>query len=120
MLTVSKTNADGTSALQTFHTVDIFYSDWNVNLLEQAYETLKDNIYSALVSQTRMTDYLDVIYATTANGGFDFVFDDLEVKFDEKLALNKTDGLHDIFEFKDIYGDMFENVGLSMDRRYCF
>jgi hypothetical protein len=69
-------------------------------LLERAYETLKEDLYHELLSQTRLKPYLDQITArVNAEGNGYLDFSGVQALFEEQLALDPVTAVGRLAEF---------------------
>jgi Ca2+-binding RTX toxin-like protein len=79
-------------------------------LLDQAYSALKESVYDALLSQTRLKPYLDQIGLTLANGKFTLDVSGVLTAFQNKIAVNVETGLTDLLDFNRNTTEMLKST----------
>ncbi len=79
-------------------------------LLDQAYSALKDSVYDALVVQTRLRPYLDLIGLTLANGNFTLDVSGALAAFQNKIAVDVETGLTDLVDFNRSTREMLKGT----------
>lgn len=70
----------GAAAIEAYPTLRVNFSQGQLDLLQQAYDSLKESVYASLVMQTRLKPYLDQI---------ELVIDDAGIRLDA-TQLNQT------------------------------
>ncbi|MBU0484382.1 MAG: hypothetical protein KKB30_07710, partial [Proteobacteria bacterium] len=91
-------------------TVLISLSTAQVDLLDQAYDSLKNSVYDALLFQTRFKPVTDLIDLSIGEQGIYFDFTAVEGHFQDLLTQNPAQGISDLIEFNS-KGTNLVNLG---------
>ncbi|MEJ8849671.1 calcium-binding protein [Variovorax rhizosphaerae] len=92
---------------------DIIPSDSQLKSLQQSYQTLRDSVYGALATQTRLTPYLDAIEVSTDDSGIHFDTTGLTTRLDTYKASNERQALIDLVELNRYLWPTLEAVGFE-------
>ena len=101
MSITSGSNTGGSGALAEFSalsTLHVQFSQQQLNLLDQAYASLKENTYGALVLQTRLEPYLDQMILDFDDGGLRLNTVVMNQTLADKFSLDAESGLADLLE----------------------
>ncbi|MEA9761265.1 hypothetical protein VDF70_19890, partial [Xanthomonas campestris pv. raphani] len=110
-------SADGATA----QVMNILLQPEQIESIKAAYGRLKDSVYSGLVMQTRLKNYLDSVSVQFANGDLEFYFDKLTALLDAKLKENQSEAFQDLTELNAYAGrliskfDFVEILGRWID-----
>jgi len=83
------------------------FSAVQINLLDQAYNSLASSVYDALLPQTRLKPYLDQVSFTIVNGELTPDFSAVEAAFASELSTNPDAAIVDLMEFNTYTETMF-------------
>ncbi|MDO9012815.1 MAG: calcium-binding protein, partial [Gallionella sp.] len=90
--------------------ITITMSQAQIDLLDQAYSALKESVYDALLPQTRLKPYLDLIGLTLANGNFTLDVSGVLAAFQNKIAVDVEAGLTDLVDFNRNTTEMLKST----------
>ena len=93
-------------AIEAFPTLRVNFSQAQLDLLQQAYDSLKESVYASLVMQTRLKPYLDQIELVIDNDGIRLDAAALNQKLAEKKATDPENYLADLLDL-DRYAGAF-------------
>ncbi|MBU0483513.1 MAG: hypothetical protein KKB30_03240 [Proteobacteria bacterium] len=92
-------SASGGGAVTGMQTILINLSTAQVDLLNQAYDALKNSVYDALLFQTRFKPVTDLIDLSIGEQGIYFDFTAVEGHFQDLLTQSPGQGISDLIEF---------------------
>ena len=96
----------GAMAIAAYPTLRVNFSQGQLDLLQQAYDSLKESVYASLVMQTRLKPYLDQIELVIDNDGIRLDAAALNQKLAEKKATDPENYLADLLDL-DRYAGAF-------------
>lgn len=96
----------GAMAIAAYPTLRVNFSQAQLDLLQQAYDSLKESVYASLVMQTRLKPYLDQIELVIDNDGIRLDAAALNQKLAEKKATDPENYLADLLDL-DRYAGAF-------------
>lgn len=99
-------SGSGAIAIEAFPTLRVNFSQTQLDLLQQAYDSLKESVYASLVMQTRLKPYLDQIELVIDNDGIRLDAAALNQKLAEKKATDPENYLADLLDL-DRYAGAF-------------
>ncbi|WP_267896318.1 calcium-binding protein, partial [Paracidovorax avenae] len=88
-------------------------STTQLELLAQSYEQLRESVYAALVTQTRLRPYLDSVELVVDEKGVRFDTSALSSMLDAKKGASERDGLIDLVELIEYQGPVVGAVGFD-------
>ena len=100
----STQNSGGVTMTYSVPTLKLNFSVDQLNLLQQAYDSLSESVYANLVMQTRLKPYLDQIELVIDNDGIRLDAAALNQKLAEKKATDPENYLADLFELDKYAG----------------
>lgn len=102
----STQNSGGIAMTYSVPTLKLNFSTAQLDLLQQAYDSLKESVYASLVMQTRLKPYLDQIELVIDNDGIRLDAAALNQKLAEKKATDPENYLADLLDL-DRYAGAF-------------
>ena len=102
----STQNSGGIAMTYSVPTLKLNFSTAQLDLLQQAYDSLKESVYASLVMQTRLKPYLDQIELVIDNDGIWLDAAALNQKLAEKKATDPENYLADLLDL-DRYAGAF-------------
>lgn len=102
----STQNSGGIAMTYSVPTLKLNFSTAQLDLLQQAYDSLKESVYASLVMQTRLKPYLDQIELVIDNDGIRLDAAALNQKLAEKKATDPENYLADLLDL-DRYAGHF-------------
>lgn len=102
----STQNSGGIAMTYSVPTLKLNFSTAQLDLLQQAYDSLKESVYASLVMQTRLKPYLDQIELVIDNDGIRLDAAALNQKLAEKKATDPENYLADLLDL-DRYANGF-------------
>lgn len=93
--------------------IELRYSTQQLNLLEQSYEALKDSIYGALVTQTRLKPYLDQAQLVIDEAGVRVNFAPVTAAFQTKASSDAYNAIADLLDMQRYMGSSLLQMGYS-------
>lgn len=100
------TGGDAASAISALPTLRVNYSQAQIDLLQQAYDSLKESVYAGLVLQTRLRPYLDQIDIVIDQQGLRLDATKLNQLLADKKAADPENYLADLLDL-DRYASGF-------------
>ena len=91
-------SSSGSVVIGGVPTLSIQFAQQQLNLLNQAYASLTDSIYSALVLQTRLKPYLDLVDLVIDNNGIHLDATALNATLTNKTQTDPLNGLSDLLD----------------------
>ncbi|WP_234385165.1 calcium-binding protein, partial [Paracidovorax avenae] len=88
-------------------------STTQLELLAQSYEQLRESVYAALVTQTRLRPYLDSVELVVDDKGVRFDTSALSSMLEAKKGASERDGLIDLVELIEYQGPVVGAVGFD-------
>ncbi|ADX45958.1 putative rtx family calcium-binding cytotoxins and bacteriocins protein [Paracidovorax avenae ATCC 19860] len=88
-------------------------STTQLELLAQSYEQLRESVYAALVTQTRLRPYLDSVELLVDEKGIRFDTSALSSMLEAKKGASERDGLIDLVELIEYQGPVVGAVGFD-------
>ncbi len=101
----SSTSSSGTTAF-----VYTFNSHQR-QLIDEAYDALRESVYSALVVQTRLRHYTDQIGLVFVETGVRFTFDAVVAALQERGSSDPFNAVTDLLELQKYQGDQLQSLG---------
>ena len=109
-LAISAGSGDGSGsgaiAIEAFPTLRVNFSQAQLDLLQQAYDSLKESVYASLVMQTRLKTYLDQIELSIDDSGLRLDAAQLNQMLADKKAADPENYLADLLDL-DRYANGF-------------
>ena len=102
----STQNSGGVTMTYSVPTLKLNFSAAQLDLLQQAYDSLSESVYANLVMQTRLKPYLDQIELVIDNDGIRLDAAALNQKLAEKKAADPENHLADLLDL-DKYANSF-------------
>lgn len=102
----STQNSGGIAMTYSVPTLKLNFSTAQLDLLQQAYDSLSESVYASLVMQTRLKPYLDQIELVIDNDGIRLDAAALNQKLAEKKATDPENYLADLLDL-DKYANSF-------------
>ncbi|MGH8760464.1 MAG: calcium-binding protein, partial [Burkholderiales bacterium] len=96
----------GAIALEAFPTLRVNFSQPQLDLLQQAYDSLKESVYASLVMQTRLKPYLDQIELIIDDSGLRLDATQLNQTLADQRAIDPENALADLLDL-DRYASGF-------------
>ena len=93
------------------HRVYVTLSAAQVDLLNNSYASLKDSVYGALVTQTRLKPYLDGISLTVTTDGIGLDISGVDALLNNTKASNAVHALYDMVELNRYAGKQLYSMG---------
>ena len=86
-----------------------------IALLEQSYAALKESVYGALVTQTRLKPYLEAINLTlTGTGEIALDFSGIQTRYEAHKATDPRNALIDLIELQRYSGSALVGMGFNI------
>ncbi len=98
-------------------TLAVNYAQIQLDLLNSAYDSLRQAVYESLILQTRLKGYLDQIDLSITEDSISLDFSALTQSFQDKLATDPQNGLTDLIEFNKYTRDILTGTqwdGIAM------
>ncbi|WP_434802843.1 calcium-binding protein, partial [Paracidovorax cattleyae] len=89
-------------------------STTQLELLAQSYEQLRESVYAALVTQTRLRPYLDSVELVVDEKGVRFDTSALSSMLDAKKGASERDAIIDLVELNRYQGKLLDAVGFDV------
>ena len=103
-------SGSGAIAIEAFPTLRVNFSQTQLDLLQQAYDSLKESVYASLVMQTRLKPYLDQIELVIDNDGIRLDAAALNQKLAEKKATDPENYLADLLDLDRYAGNFLSGT----------
>ena len=100
----------GAMAIAAYPTLRVNFSQAQLDLLQQAYDSLKESVYASLVMQTRLKPYLDQIELVIDNDGIRLDAAALNQKLAEKKATDPENYLADLLDLDRYAGNFLSGT----------
>lgn len=84
----------------------INYAQPQLDMLNQAYESLRQAVYESLILQTRLKGYLDKVDLSITDTAIALDFSTVTQAFQEKIAADPVNGITDLIEFNKYTKDL--------------
>lgn len=88
-------------------------SNVQAGLINQAYETLRESVYSGLLLQTRLAPYLDAVQLVIDAQSIHFDATALDTKFNQAFAANPQEAMLDLLDLNLYAQDTLQAVGFN-------
>ncbi|WP_280513504.1 calcium-binding protein, partial [Paracidovorax oryzae] len=88
-------------------------STTQLELLAQSYEQLRESVYAALVTQTRLRPYLDSVELVVDEKGIRFDTSALSSMLEAKKGASERDAIIDLVELNRYQGKLLDAVGVD-------
>ena len=98
------------AVLEALPTLRVNFSQAQLDLLQQAYDSLKESVYASLVMQTRLKPYLDQIELVIDNDGIRLDAAALNQKLAEKKATDPENYLADLLDLDRYAGNFLSGT----------
>ena len=99
-------SGSGAAAVVSLPTLKIQYSQTQLDLLDQAYESLTESVYASLVMQTRLKPYLDQIELVINDDGLSLSASQLNQTLADKRASDPENALADLLDLDRYAGSI--------------
>ena len=106
----STQNSGGIAMTYSVPTLKLNFSTAQLDLLQQAYDSLKESVYASLVMQTRLKPYLDQIELVIDNDGIRLDAAALNQKLAEKKATDPENYLADLLDLDRYAGNFLSGT----------
>ncbi|WP_172955071.1 calcium-binding protein [Sterolibacterium denitrificans] len=101
---VAGSKKPGATAIEALPTLRVNFSQAQLDLLQQAYDSLSESLYASLVLQTRLKPYLDQIELVIDDNGIRLDATALNQMLADKRALDPENALADLFDLDKYAG----------------
>lgn len=99
-------SGSGAAAVVSLPTLKIQYSQTQLDLLDQAYESLTESVYASLVMQTRLKPYLDQIELVINDDGLSLNANQLNQTLADKRVSDPENALADLLDLDRYAGSI--------------
>ena len=106
-------SGSGAMAIDAYPTLHVNFSQNQIDLLQQAYDSLTESVYASLVMQTRLKPYLDQIELVIDDSGLRLDATQLNQMLEDKKAVDPENYLADLLDMDRYANGMLSGTNWS-------